>query len=1240
MEIMRDALKRFSPEAARFFRERVGTPTEVQALAWPKIAAGEDVLVSAPTGTGKTLAAFLTFIDQLVREAKAGTLRDETQVVYVSPLKSLAGDIRENLRRPLEGIEGAQTIRAQVRTGDTPQSERARMVRKPPHSLIITPESLYLMLTSLSGQRVLRTARAVILDELHALIDTKRGAHLMLSVARLERLCGRRIQRVGLSATIEPLTLAAQYLSPDGAAVVAPKMQKKIAITVNGVQPLAVREYNPVWEEIAQAVYARCQDARSVIAFCEARRYAEKLSYYVNQLGGEDFSRVHHGSLSKEQRLEAEDALRRGQLRLLCATSSMELGIDVGDIDEVLQIGCPRTVSGTMQRLGRAGHNPGRVSVMQMYPRTPLEAIQCGMTAQAAREGGVEEAKPPRLCLDVLSQHLVSMAATQAYTVDDVMALLVRAYPFEQVTREEVKACLAMLAGEEEHRRDVPVRPRILYDPLHERVWGDTYSRMLAVSAGGTIPDKGTYAAKTEAGVKIGELDEEFVYETYIGDRFLLGSFGWRVLRIDKDSVILTPTTATNGRIPFWHGELKGRALGTSLMFGRMMRRLSQAHEEGRAQEALEGLGLDETAARTGADFIARQIAVTGTLPDERTIIVERFTDENGSHQLMIHSLFGRRINAPLALLLRHVAQEASGINTGCVDEEDGILLYPYGQEALPEGLLFALEPQRVRPLLEAMLLTTPLFGMTFRYNAARALMTGIRRQNGRQPLWLQRLRGAELLDAIRGNSDHPLIRETRRECMEDLWDVAGVERLLSDIRAGEVLVREMEVDAPSPLSLPLQWRAEAEEMYAYAPVTEGVRQEAAKQIRLATIQPAPQELKRAHERPHGPENADQLYALLQMEGDFTAQELTRELHVPAQWLESLSTAGRAAYVEPGLWVAAEHVPDYERALGGSDADGLCALLRRLLYYKGPHDARQAAERYALEEEQTLAMLEALRERGEAVREDGAYIHARRYERAQKATIHARRLEAPACAPERYAAHAAGRIERSAPPEEQLALAIEQLCGRAFPAALWESVILPRRVRGYREEMLDRLLSQGEYRWRMTPDGRLRFVRDAQIDYDAPLIQPSSEPEEADALLLRELDRRGAAFMRPLARAMEEAGLDAALTQERLLNLTRQGYVCADSFAPVRQLLAWEKIEKAPAKQRARLRAQAMNAGRWDRVRPEKAQTLEEALDALLERETLVCRETFRAAQDEDMAGLSDATWTTALECMRMREYS
>lgn len=437
---MGNVLELFDERTQRWFQGALGEPTPVQEKAWQGIAAGSHVLVSAPTGTGKTLSAFLVFLDRMRRQAQEGTLEESLQLIYVSPLKSLAADIRENLRRPLEGIGAQEEITVGIRTGDTPQRDRQYMVRRPPHILIITPESLYLMLTSKTGQNVLATAKVVIVDELHALIDTKRGAHLMLSLARLDHLCGCPLQRIGLSATIAPLEAAAEYLAPEPVMIASPAMTKEIRLEVLGPYADAVkgRRKDPVWEELGALVFRYCQGSRSVIAFVEGRRYAEKLAYYVNILGGEGFARVHHGSLSKEQRIETEEALRDGRLRLLCATSSMELGIDVGEIDQVLQVGCPRTVSSTMQRLGRAGHNPGRTSVMYFFPRTAAECVSCGMTAQLAREGGVEQINPPSQCLDVLAQHLVSMAAFRSYAVDEVMEVLPRAWNFRAVTREDV----------------------------------------------------------------------------------------------------------------------------------------------------------------------------------------------------------------------------------------------------------------------------------------------------------------------------------------------------------------------------------------------------------------------------------------------------------------------------------------------------------------------------------------------------------------------------------------------------------------------------------------------------------------------------------------------------------------------------------------------------------------------------------------------------------------------------------
>ena len=373
---MKDCLQLFDENTKRWFKETLGEPTPVQKEAWPAIAAGTHVLVSAPTGTGKTLSAFLVFLDRLKKISSEGALKQELQLIYISPLKSLAADIRENLRKPLKGIGGEELVSVAIRTGDTTQYERRQMVKKPPHILIITPESLYLMLTSKTGQNVLCTAKAVIIDELHALIDTKRGAHLMLSLARLDILCSRPLQRIGLSATISPLSAAARYLAPETVAIAAPSMEKKIQLQILGSYVnSSKRRKDPVWQELSELVYRYCQGNQSVIAFVEGRRYAEKLAYYVNLIGGEDFARVHHGSLSKEQRQEVEQSLREGRLRLLCATSSMELGIDVGEIDQVLQVGCPRTISGTMQRLGRAGHNPSRTSVMCLFPRTAAKMI-------------------------------------------------------------------------------------------------------------------------------------------------------------------------------------------------------------------------------------------------------------------------------------------------------------------------------------------------------------------------------------------------------------------------------------------------------------------------------------------------------------------------------------------------------------------------------------------------------------------------------------------------------------------------------------------------------------------------------------------------------------------------------------------------------------------------------------------------------------------------------------------------
>ena len=1214
-------MEAFSEQTRAWFAACVGEPTAVQREGWPHIAAGEHTLISAPTGTGKTLTAFLVFIDRLKEQARRGELPEETQVLYVSPLKALGNDIRANLQRPNEGIEGP-VLRTAVRTGDTTSAEREKMLKAPPHILITTPESLYLLLTAPRSRAMLRTVRALIVDELHALIGSKRGAHLMLSLARLDALCGRRVQRIGLSATISPLERAGEYLSyPSPCTVVAPRIRKSSDILVTTPIPDLRSVQGTVWPDLAARVYEQCQGVRTVIAFVEGRQQAERLAYGVNQLAGEGFARTHHGCVSKEQRLEAEQQLRSGQLRLLVATSSMELGIDVGEVDLVLQVGCPLTVSGALQRLGRAGHKPGVTSVMRIYGKTAADTLYCGLTARAAMQGCIEPACPPEGCLDVLSQHLVAMAVQEdGYTVDEALSVAHGCWSFRGVTREEVCDCLRMLAGDWEHEQDRPVRARVLYDRIHGRVLGDRYTRMLAFSAGGTIPDRGWYAAVLPDGTHLGELDEEYVFEARVGDKFLLGAFAWKILEIGRDRVVVAQTSPEGAQPPFWKGDGVGRAYPVALEFGKGLEALERGAQARKLGEALRNLRMDGDAADNAARHIRNQLRSTGCLPTHKRILCEHFVDDAGEHQLMVHSVFGRRVNYALGLLCQQQARQLTGQDVHLFDDDDGFLLYLVGKTPLPEGLLLRLNPDDAARRVRAMLPATPLFSMTFRYAAGCALMMGVRGSR-RQPLWVQRIRGAEQLSALADKSEHPLMREAARSCLSDHLDLAALEEVLTGIREGGIEVREMHLDAPSPMALPMRRAAEAKLMYEYDNIpTSAIKaaEQALEAQQEPGIRPGEEALEAQTRRTRLPEDAEQLHALLMREGDLAAGDLD----VPVDWLTALADAGRALYIEPGLWIAAEMAEQYDAALVRHEPEALEAVTRRLLRCRGGQDAASLSQRYLLPEETAQSVLDALVRQGHAVEGGGIIYHEQVWRQAQRETLRARRSAVVTRGPERFAQLLADGLRRSGAPAEQLQDALDSLCGQSYPLKTWETLLLPARVSGYQPRLLDDLLARGAFCWTLDGDA-LRFTRVADIDWDAPA--PDAPDLDGDErTLLTALTRRGASFAGALGGLLPgKSPLDV------LLRLAHRGLVRCDSLTPLRIEAEVLADGRAEGKRLARARANALSAGRWELARPAKALTGEEALERAFDACPLLCRDT-----------VTNLPWAQAVELLRVWEYT
>ncbi|MBA3342067.1 MAG: DEAD/DEAH box helicase [Gemmatimonadaceae bacterium] len=831
-------LRRFHPLVRKWFAETFGAPSEPQRMGWPAIASGEHTLILAPTGTGKTLAAFLWEVNALIAEGLKEPLGNGVHLLYISPLKALNNDIQRNLEMPLTELRrrfeadgrSFPEIRVAVRTGDTPAAARARMLRKSPHILITTPESLNIMLTSVRGRGMFSTTRAVIIDEIHAIAGNKRGVHLALSLERLEELTPRSPQRIGLSATQRPLDEVARFLGGCEKGERAEPVFRPVTVVDCGlVKQMEIAIQSPVsdfgnvggsvWPAVSQLVLDHIRASRTTLVFVNNRAQAEKIAGRVNALANEEIAQPYHGSLSRERRHGLEERLKAGVLRALITTSSLELGIDIGSVDLVIQLQSPKRVATALQRIGRAGHTLGAASRGILVPTFRDDAMEIAAIVAAMGAGEVEPTKVVQNSLDVLAQVIVAAASVDDWNAADLYSLARRAYPYYRLTRTAFDEVLSMLSGKYPSDIADELEARLTWDRVTDRVAGDRAARMMAVISGGTIPDRGLYTVNLPDRTRLGELDEEFVHESRVGDVFQLGSTTWRIAAIEHDRVIVTPAPGMAARMPFWHGEYGARSLELSRRIGELRRELST----GLDPSAFEGkYGCDAATAQSLLQYVAVQRAATGVVPDDKTVVVEHFHDETGSLRVVIHAPFGGRINAPWGMALVQRARELlGGVDVQVQTTDDGIMLrMPGGDEARRDsGLplvrsLLDLSAKETEQLVMEEVGSTSLFGARFRMNAARALLLPRGNPRRRMPLWLQRLKSLDLLQTVRQFPSFPILVETYRDVLQDAFDMGGLMSVLKDLESGHIRVKEVRTERPSPFAASLQFGFVMDWMY------------------------------------------------------------------------------------------------------------------------------------------------------------------------------------------------------------------------------------------------------------------------------------------------------------------------------------------------------------------------------------------------------------------------------------------
>ncbi|MEU8043686.1 ATP-dependent helicase [Micromonospora echinofusca] len=1343
----------FGAATREWFGAAFAAPTAAQTGAWRSVSAGRNALVVAPTGSGKTLAAFLWSLDRLAREPAPADPRHRCRVLYVSPLKALAVDVERNLRTPLTGIRQAATrlgvappeITVGMRTGDTPTDERRAFARTPPDILITTPESLFLLLTS-AARDSLRGVETVIVDEVHAVAGTKRGAHLALSLERLDELLPAPAQRIGLSATVRPVDACARFLG--GARpvdVVAPPSAKTIEVSVQvPVEDMTrLDEQEPpqddlgglgarrasIWPALEERVFSLVRAHRSTIVFTNSRRSAERLCARLNELAGEEsagqkstgqestggspppargadgwggpagpvrvgrtpaelmaqagaaagappvIARAHHGSVSREERKHIEEALKSGQLPAVVATSSLELGIDMGAVDLVVQIEAPPSVAAGLQRVGRAGHQVGAVSRGVVFPKHRGDLLSCTVVAERMADGAIEELHHPRNPLDVLAQQIVAMVALEPWRVGDLAVLVRRAAPFAELPDSALHAVLDMLSGRYPSTAFAELRPRLVWDRATDTLTGRPGAQRLAVTSGGTIPDRGLFGvflAGAERAARVGELDEEMVYESRVGDVFLLGSSSWRIEEITPDRVLVSPAPGQAAKMPFWKGDQLGRPVELGRAIGARVRALLRQDDE-TAVAALRAGGLDDWAAGNLMAYLREQRAATRSLPDDRTVVVERFRDELGDWRLAVHSVLGARVNGPWALAIGRRLAERYGVDAQVMPSDDGIVVrLPDTADEPPGADVVVFEPEEIAQLVEESVGTSALFASRFRECAARSLLLPRRDPRRRQPLWQQRQRAAQLLDVAREYADFPVTLEAARECLQDVFDQPALAELMRDLAARKVRLVEVETAQPSPFARSLLFGYVGAFLYeGDAPLAERRAAALALDSTLlgellgrvdlrelldpAVLAETERQLRWLTEQ-RRPRDAEDVVELLRVVGDLSEAELVERGASPG-WLTELAAARRVLRVRVAgeeRWVGIEDAARLRDALGvalpvgvaeaylAPVADPLGDLVARYARTHGPFAAATCAARFGLGVFVVEQALRRLAATGRVVAGEftpdtagSQWCDAEVLRLLRRRSLAALRREIEPVPPRALAAFLPRwqQVGSSARGVEALAAAVEQLQGAAVPASALERLVLPGRVADYSPAQLDELCASGEVLWAGSGaiSGGDGWVTLAYADVAPLLLAPPDEALTRTPLHDAVLDALGdgqALFFRSLSDRVASTD-DAALTAV-VWDLVWAGHLTNDTLAPLRAALggggAHRSRATAPRTRYRRPGRVALPtrggpptvAGRWSRLPERDTDPTRRAAalaDVLLERHGVVTRGAVLAEQ-------------------------